>query len=250
MSREKEWQGYYRIKSSFIHISIIIVKIKMQEDKICTLESGIDENPTLFLFPGLTLNENASELLLKYYDSQKHQKYLTNYCYRCHDPSLAEAYNRFRMSQHIEIQEPKISKFYCNEAFFDLNVLSSLFDQKLGDHIMPPVPKDIKHILDSLFTTFGYVPNLERFLLFFPTYLEKKWVLQQKLFEEGTIDRKIAFFLAFSGATELGCTYLMTRYFRLFKQAGGNPSWITEGSFPPKYKVLIQLNKKMARAVW
>jgi hypothetical protein len=42
---------------------------------------------------------------------------------------------------------------------------------------MPPVPKDIKQILDSLFTTFGYVPNLERFLLFFPTYLEKKWVL-------------------------------------------------------------------------
>ena len=47
------------------------------------------------------------------------------------------------------------------------------------------------------------------------------------MFEGGKIDSKIAYFLALCGATELGCTYLMARYYWLFRKVGGEDKWIS-----------------------
>lgn len=94
------------------------------------------------------------------------------------------------------------------------------------------------------------MPHLERFLLFYPTYLEKKRLVEKSLFEEERINKQVAYFLAFSAATELGCSYMMARYHKLFKEAEGDSKWIDSGEFPQKYSLMLHLNHLMARAVW
>jgi hypothetical protein len=44
---------------------------------------------------------------------------------------------------------------------------------------MAPVPKNLKAILDEIFEKNGYVPHLEKFLLFYPSYLEKHFLLEK-----------------------------------------------------------------------
>ena len=99
-----------------------------------------------------------------------------------------------------------------------------------------PINSNIKVILDKLFELYGFLPNLERFLLFYPCYLEKIISVEESLFEGGKIESKIAYFLAFIASAELGCGYLMARYNNLFKRRGGDTSWISEGSYPVKYR--------------
>lgn len=117
-------------------------------------------------------------------------------------------------------------------------------------YILPPIPKELKNILDGLFKMYGYIPNLERFLLFFPTYLQKVIEVEKNLFEEGPIGSDAAYFIAFCGAAELGCTYMMARYYILFQKAGGDLEWINNGEAPAKYKSIFSLNELMGRAVW
>jgi hypothetical protein len=42
--------------------------------------------------------------------------------------------------------------------------------------------------------------------------------------------------LAFCGAAEMGCAYMMARYYNMFSNAGGDPKWIVMGTFPQKYR--------------
>lgn len=56
--------------------------------------------------------------------------------------------------------------------------------------------------------------------------------------------------MAFCAATELGCHYMMQRYYKLFRQTNGDPAWIQLGTFPEKYRLLLHLNHLMARAIW
>ena len=64
------------------------------------------------------------------------------------------------------------------------------------------MPKNLNSLLDQLFQKYGYVPNLERFLLQYPLYLEKHLIVQQSLFDSGKIDPKVAYFLAICAAAE------------------------------------------------
>jgi hypothetical protein len=38
---------------------------------------------------------------------------------------------------------------------------------------IPHLPKNFISIMDKLFNAYGYVPHLERLLMFYPNYLEK-----------------------------------------------------------------------------
>jgi hypothetical protein len=48
----------------------------------------------------------------------------------------------------------------------------------------------------------------------------------------------------------MGSIYMVARYFRKFKKAGGDYKWINEGKYPPKYKALLGLSRSFARAIW
>ena len=77
---------------------------------------------------------------------------------------MAQMYNSFRLEYHPELEQPTISNFYDNSSFPDLIQIGQWL-KKGGQsqyptfHI-PPVPKDLQSILDSIFNEFGYVPNL------------------------------------------------------------------------------------------
>ena len=90
-----------------------------------------------------------------------------------------------------------------------------------------PIPKKIKDILDDLFRRLGFIPHLERFLLFYPVLLEKMFDLKQHLLRGDRMERKNAFFIAFIASAEMGSTYMMTRSYWEFKRAGGDNSWIS-----------------------
>jgi hypothetical protein len=42
----------------------------------------------------------------------------------------------------------------------------------------------------------------------------------------------------------------MVRYYHRFKAAGGDLRWINQGKYPPKYKVIVELNRILAKALW
>lgn len=94
------------------------------------------------------------------------------------------------------------------------------------------------------------MPHLERFLLFYPSYLEKHFLLEKELFSGDKLDSKVAYFLAFAAAAEMGSLYIMVRYYHRFKAAGGDLRWINQGKYPPKYKVILELNRILAKALW
>jgi hypothetical protein len=43
---------------------------------------------------------------------------------------------------------------------------------------------------------------------------------------------------------------MMIRYYHKFKAAGGDPRWINQGKYPQKYKVILELNRILAKATW
>lgn len=94
------------------------------------------------------------------------------------------------------------------------------------------------------------MPNLERFLLYYPSYLEKHLQVEKELFASSKIDSHIAYFLALAAAAEMGSAYVMARMVRKFLRAGGDLEWLREGSFPAKYRMILPLNRLMGRAPW
>lgn len=70
------------------------------------------------------------------------------------------------------------------------------------------------------------------------------------MFESDKIDGKIAYFLALVAAAELGSVYVMARMLKRFLKEGGLMEWVLEGKFPHKYKLLLTLNRYLARAPW
>jgi hypothetical protein len=115
---------------------------------------------------------------------------------------------------------------------------------------IPPIPKNFNDLLNKVFEKYGYIPNYERFLLFFPTYLETHMMVEKQLFESDKIDSKIAYFLGIVAAAELGSVYIMARMLKRFLKEGGLMEWVLEGKFPQKYKLIFTLNRYMARAPW
>ena len=114
------------------------------------------------------------ETLAENYNPASHSQQLANCCFRCHHPQIARAYMEFRDKVHPDLSPPRISTLYTNDQFVDLSMLSR--DQQLLIITIPapfiePVPKSLGHLLDELFERNGYIPNLERFLLYYPTYL-------------------------------------------------------------------------------
>lgn len=51
-------------------------------------------------------------------------------------------------------------------------------------------------------------------------------------------------------AAELGSVYVMARMLKRFLKEGGLMEWVLEGKFPHKYKLILNLNRYMARAPW
>lgn len=43
---------------------------------------------------------------------------------------------------------------------------------------------------------------------------------------------------------------MLARYLRQFKAAGGDPTWLSHRKYPPKYRLLLPLNRALARAPW
>ena len=191
--------------------------------------------------------------LKQHYNKSLHWFELTNYCYRCHIKEITQAYNQFKDHHHPELQNPKISNLYQNQAFVDLVELSKKNNGpnfEVNTLYIPPVPKNLNEILNTVFTKYGYIPNYERFLLFFPTYLEKHLMVEDQLFESDKINRLVAYFLAILAAAELGSVYVMARMLKRFLKEGGEMQWILQGKYPPKYKLILGLNRYMARAPW
>lgn len=44
--------------------------------------------------------------------------------------------------------------------------------------------------------------------------------------------------------------YMMVRYYHRFKAAGGDVRWINQAKYPPKYKIILEMNRILAKAVW
>jgi hypothetical protein len=86
---------------------------------------------------------------------------------------------------------------------------------------IPPLPKNFNVLLDGLFNANGFVPNLERFLMFYPNYLEKHLMAEAQLLESDKIDQKITYFLALTAAAEKGSVYMMVRYLKRYFKSGG-----------------------------
>ena len=104
--------------------------------------------------------------------------------------------------------------------------------------------------LDNVFNAFGYVPNLERFLIRFPTYLEKHLLTESELLEGEKLDLKVAYFIAFVTAAEKGSVYMMARYLKKYFRSGGALEWISEGRYPKKLRPILRLVHKMSDSVW
>jgi hypothetical protein len=75
-------------------------------------------------------------------------------------------------------------------------------------------------------------------------------LVEELLFESDQIDSKIAYFLGLLAAAELGSVYIMARMLKRFLKEGGLMEWVLEGKFPQKYKLILTLNRYMARAPW
>ena len=70
------------------------------------------------------------------------------------------------------------------------------------------------------------------------------------LFESGKVESKAAYFVAMSGAAEMGSVYMMNRYLKLYLKSGGQTEWFTQQHFPTKLGMLGTINRFMARAPW
>lgn len=104
--------------------------------------------------------------------------------------------------------------------------------------------------LDNVFNAYGYIPNLERFLLRFPTYLEKHLLAETDLLEGERLDQKITYFIAFVTAAEKGSVYMMARYLKKYFRSGGDLEWISQGKYPKKLESILVLVHKMSHSVW
>jgi hypothetical protein len=142
---------------------------------------------------------------------------------------------------------------YANSQFVDLRKLVWCKTEptlRVPDPCIEPFPKNLSSILDALFERYGYVPNLERLLLFYPAYLEKHRVVEADLFESGKVESKSAYFVALCAAAEMGSVYMMARYIRHYLRTGGSKDWFKPEHFPPKFQLLGPLNRMMARSPW
>ena len=86
---------------------------------------------------------------------------------------------------HPNLQEPKISNLYRNDQFVDMHSFTRDKKDKtinIPDPLIHPIPQNLTDILDQLFERYGYIPNLERFLLYYPSYLEKHRIVEADLF--------------------------------------------------------------------
>lgn len=107
------------------------------------------------MFPGLAghISESIGRLQQSYHHAT-HRRLLINYCFRCHEPALVQAYNAFRTKHHPDVTEPSISRFYDNHAFIELRDVSAYLcgdKPSYASHIMSAVPSNLKLILDDLF---------------------------------------------------------------------------------------------------
>jgi len=107
----------------------------------------------------------------------------------------------------------------------------------------------VVNALDNVFNAYGYIPNLERFLLRFPTCLEKHLLAEADLLEGERLDQKVAYFIAFVTAAEKGSVYMMARYLKKYFKSGGDLEWIAQGTYPKKLEPILALVHKMSHSV-
>ena len=155
----------------------------MRSDRKQSEEGNSESEEETELFPRHAANnlKHAIELLAEHYDPNAP----TNCCYRCHHPRITQAYNAFRQKVHPDLPEPSISSHYTNAQFVDLQKLTRSGSEStltIPEPCIQPPPKTLAHLLDQLFEIYGYIPNLERFLLFYPSYLEKHRAVEKDLF--------------------------------------------------------------------
>jgi hypothetical protein len=154
---------------------------------------------------------------------------------------------------HPDLTEPPISNLYQNDQFVDLRMLGHGKKEQtltIPDPVILPVPLTLTKRLDAIFNAYGYIPNLERFLLYYPTYLEKHLIVEADLFESGKVEPQSAYFVALTAAAEIGSVYMMNRFLKQFLKYGGQTKWFTTHSYPQKLGMLSRLNRLMARAPW
>lgn len=79
---------------------------------------------------------------------------------------------------------PRISSYFCNESFVEIEKVFGWMDGKCE---YPSLEKEgnkaIPEIIDTLFYHYCYVPNLERVLFYYPTYLAKLEAERTLLFD-------------------------------------------------------------------
>lgn len=115
-------------------------------------------------------------MLAEHYNPATHARQLANCCFKCHIPQIYQAYNEFRLKVQPNLTEPRISNIYTNSQFVDLRTLIHNKEDmtlRVPDPCIEPFPNNLANILDELFERYGFIPHLERFLLYYPSYLEK-----------------------------------------------------------------------------
>ena len=112
------------------------------------------------------------------------------------------------------------------------------------------IPQQILSALDSVYHEFNYVPNLERFLLFYPDYLDRFSKYRHSLFHPQTVDTRAAYFLVIMVALEFGCVYMLSRASTAFAIHKGPRDWVLKDECPSYLRTLFPYIRKACKAPW
>lgn len=173
---------------------------------------------------------------------------LYNAIYRCHNPQVVKFFRTFCKYNDIILPETRICKWYNNNDIPCLIEVGEAIqaNRNFKFQFMPPLPVELNQVLNNIHLPDRCIPNLQRLLLLFPSYLEKYFQLQDTLLQQSNIlDQPVGYFLAICSAAELGCIYTMKRFIKRFLQIGGSRDWL-KGSIPNKIKKVLPLGHQLA----
>lgn len=173
-------------------------------------------------------------------------------CFQAAQIDTLELYNEVKAKCHPTLEPPKFSTHYSNDSFVKIE---RVFDwiENGGDYpsLEKAGHKEIPKILKYLSSEYSYVPNLERQLLYYPTYLAKLEQEREILFNGTNVNLQHAYFCAVVIALEAACPYIAGRYANKFILKGGNINWFKSiDNQPPEIKPLRPIFRKIVRDPW
>lgn len=173
---------------------------------------------------------------------------LYNSTHRCHNAQVVEFFRRFCGIKKILLEELPVCKWHPPESIPSLLEVGRALEENrhFKFTFIPPVPETMHQTLNDIFLLNGCIPNLERLLLLFPTYLELYFQLNDILLEQTTaLDQATGYFLAVCSAAQLGCIYMFKRYRKRFLEIGGSEEWL-HGDYPSKIRNILPLGHLLA----